>query len=46
MYVVCGSFFGNYISEGEIDIYPISRKRGFDLDTMDDYEYFKTISNE
>ena len=33
-------------SEGEIDIYPISRKRGFDLDTMDDYEYFKTISNE
>lgn len=33
-------------SEGEIDIYPISRKRGFDLDTMDDYEYFKTISSE
>ena len=33
-------------SEGEIDIYLISRKRGFDLDTMDDYEYFKTTTNE
>ena len=33
-------------SEGEIDIYPITRKRGFDLDTMDDYEYFKLLCNE
>ncbi|MDB4762669.1 hypothetical protein OAG38_02910 [Akkermansiaceae bacterium] len=33
-------------SEGEIDIYPIPRKRGFDLDTMDDYEYFKLIRDE
>ncbi len=33
-------------SKGEIDIYPIPRKRGFDLDTQDDYEYFKIISNE
>jgi len=33
-------------SQGVLDIYPIPRKRGFDLDTSDDYEYFKAISND